>query len=62
MVDLPEPEEPTSATFFPCGMVKEMWSSAGVRLPYRKVTSLNSMSPSMLSISVYSRSSSCSDS
>ena len=47
---------------YPCGMVKEMWSSAGVRLPYRKVTSLNSMSPSMFSISVYSRSSSCSDS
>ena len=46
MVDLPEPERPTSATVFPSGIVKDRFFKAGVSLViYWKVTLRNSISP-----------------
>ncbi|CSD71985.1 Uncharacterised protein [Vibrio cholerae] len=34
MVDLPEPERPTRATVFPCGIENETWDNAGFSLPW----------------------------
>lgn len=51
MVDFPLPLEPTSATFFPFGIVKLTFFNAGLRFPYANVTFETFISPSILSIS-----------